>query len=161
AAAHRPEGLLPAKNTLTEEHWKNRLLVTDRDSSIDELWRVIDGAIVDVGLETARRKKRLLELDPNAAMDPEKSTITLIKMLSWSAKLLGMPTPKVFLVESLPAPFFAPPAREPTLLVDKTLGSGLEMPALAFLWSRQLVFLRPEHRAMIFFPSAAELGALV
>jgi tetratricopeptide (TPR) repeat protein len=161
ASAHRPEGLLPAKSTLTDEHWKKRLLARDRDASIDELWAALDGAIVDVGLETARRKKRLLELDPSAAMDPEKSTATLIKMLSWSAKLLGIATPKVYLFEALSVPLFAPPAREPTLLVSKTLGSGLEMPALAFLWSRQLAFLRPEHRAIVFFPSAAELGALV
>jgi hypothetical protein len=45
--------------------------------------------------------------------------------------------------------------------VSKALGSGFEMPELAFLWSRALTFLRKEHRPLLFFPSVPELAALL
>ncbi|HVU03047.1 MAG TPA: tetratricopeptide repeat protein [Polyangiaceae bacterium] len=161
AAAHRPEGLLTVAEPLGEDQWNRRLFSTDRDSAIDSLVRGLGPALVDVGLETAQRKRRLVALDPSTAEDPQKSTATLFKVLGWSARLLGIPVPRVHLVDGLRVPFFAPPAREPTLVVSKALGSGLEMPALAFLWSRQLVFLRPEHLAVVFFPTAGELASLL
>jgi hypothetical protein len=153
--------LLTVADALTEDHWNRRLLSSQRDAALDSLIRVLGDALVDVGLETAQRKRRVVSLDPSTAEDPQKSTATLFKVLGWSARLLGIPVPRVHLVDGLRVPFFAPPTRDPTLLVSKALGTGLQMPELAFLWSRQLVFLRPEHRAVVFFPTAAELAALL
>jgi hypothetical protein len=60
-------------------------------------------------------------------------------------------------VPELGSAFAAPPTREPTLIASRSMGSGLDLPELAFLWSRQLTFLRSEHRAFSLFPEIGEL----
>jgi hypothetical protein len=161
ADAHRPEGLLPAKDSLSEEHWMKRMLSPPRDGKLDEIFAALGDAVGEVGLETARRKRRLFVGDPSTEHDPKTSTITLVKTLAWSARLLGVGLPKVFIFPELETSFAVPACADPTICVNKALASGLEMTELAFLWSRQLAFLRPEHRPFLFFPSVSELAALL
>jgi hypothetical protein len=161
AETHRPEGLIAAKDSLSDVHWMKRMLSPEHDAALGEIFSVLGDAVVEVGLETARRKRRLFAGDPSTEQDPKTSTITLIKMLGWTARLLGVGLPKVHILPELRTSFAVPPSRDPTIVVDKSLASGLEMPELAFLWSRQLVFLRPEYRAFRFFPSVSELAALL
>jgi hypothetical protein len=84
-----------------------------------------------------------------------------VKTLAWAGRLLGVALPKVYILPDLRTSFSVPPCREPTIVVNKALASGLEMPELAFLWSRQLAFLRPEYLAFRFFPNVSELAALL
>jgi tetratricopeptide (TPR) repeat protein len=161
AGAHRPDGLLPAQGTLSEEHWTSRLLCPERDPLVDGLFAALGDALVEVGLETARRRRRLVALDPSTEQDPATSTATLVKTLSWCARLLSVSVPKVHVLPELRNPFVVPTVERPTLLVSKALGSGLSMPELAFLWARQLVFVRPEHTAFRFFPEVSDLAALL
>jgi len=161
ASAHRPEGLIPARDCLGDGPWIERLFCPERDALVDRLLNTIgDQAIVEIGVETARRKRRLVATDPATEQDPNTSTTTLLKTLAWSARLLSIPVPRVHVDPALQAPFVVIPAPEPTVVVSRSLGSGLGMPELAFLWSRQLTAFRPEHRASSFFPSAPELSAL-
>src|SRR5262249_33241820 len=59
ADAHRPEGLLPVKESLTDEHWAKRSLSPDHDGGLHAIFSALGDALVEVGLETARRKRRL------------------------------------------------------------------------------------------------------
>lgn len=161
AETHRPEGLISAKDSLREEQWMKRMLSPEHDATLGEIFSALGDAVVEVGLETARRKRRLFVGDPSTEQDPKTSTITLIKTLGWTARLLGVGLPKVHILPELRMSFAVPPCRDPTIVVDKSLASGLEMPELAFLWSRQLVFLRPEYSAFRFFSSVSELAALL
>jgi hypothetical protein len=161
AGAHKPEGLLPARGSLSEEDWKNRLLCPERDAKVDEIFSQLGPAVLEIGLETARRQRRLMSLDESTLQDPSKSTATVAKTLLWAAKLLGVWVPKLYVVPELGSAFAAPPTREPVLVVSKSMGSGLDLPELAFLWSRQLTFLRAEHRAFSLFPELAELTDLL
>jgi tetratricopeptide (TPR) repeat protein len=161
AQTHRPEGLLAARGCVSEAHWRERLFCPERERFVDDLFAAIADAIIEVGIETGRRKRRLEQLDPSTAYDPQASTATLAKTLLWSARLLGMQLPKLYVVSDLKTAFATAPVKEPTLLVSKALGRGLELPELAFLWSRQLAFLRPEHRPIVLFPNVAELASLI
>lgn len=161
ASAHRPDGLLPARDSISEKDWQSRLFCPERDARVDELFAALDTAAIEVGLETAARKRRLTKVGDSTLHDPNTSTATLLKTLSWSARLLGMSVPRVHVLPEWETAFAALPTREPTLLVSKTLGSGFEMPELAFLWSRALTFLRKEHRPLLFFPNVPELAALL
>jgi len=161
AGARRPDGLLPARDRVAEQDWTAKLFCPERHSAADDLFAALDGAAIEVGLETARRKRRLPALDPSTAQDPETSTATLAKTLLWTSKLLGLDVPRLHVLPELNANLLTPPAREPTLLANRALGSGLELPELAFLWGRQLTFLRPEHRLLSFYPTVPELASLV
>jgi tetratricopeptide (TPR) repeat protein len=161
AGAHKPEGLLPARGALIEDDWKNRLLCPERDAKVDEIFSQLGSAVLEIGLETARRQRRLVALDDSTLQDPTKSTATVAKTLLWAAKLLGVWVPKLYVVPESSSAFAAPPTREPTLIVSKSMGSGLDLAELAFLWSRQLTFLRSEHRAFSLFPEVGELTDLL
>jgi hypothetical protein len=161
AGLHRPDGLIQAKGVLGEEDWRRRLLYPERDSLLDALLLALGSAAVEVGAETARRKRRLPVLEASAEQDPAKSTTTLARTLVWSARLLGIPTPALYVVDGVAGEISAAPTVAATALASKSLGSGLGLPELAFLWARRLVSYRPEHRITVYLPNAAELEDFV
>jgi hypothetical protein len=161
ASLHRPEGLLAAKGVLGEEEWQRRLLFSERDPTLDAIFVALGAAAVEVGAETARRKRRLPVLEPGSEQDPAKSTTTLARTLVWSSRLLGIATPALYVVDGAPGELTPAPTVASAVLASKSLGSGLELPELAFLWARRLVLLRPEHRIAAFLPNAAELEDFV
>ncbi|HTQ04606.1 MAG TPA: hypothetical protein VMI54_12150 [Polyangiaceae bacterium] len=160
AAAHRPEGLLPALGCVTEADWLKNVLCPERDPADEKLVRALGDAAVSVGLETAHRKRRVPELDPGAAQDLEKSTTTLARTLVWTARLLGLPRPRLHVQDAVPGELVVAPVEELTVLAGKVLASGLTLPELAFRWARCLVLLRPEHRLLPLFAEPGELDAL-
>ncbi len=161
AGLHRPDGLIAAKGVLGEEDWRRRLLYPERDGVLDALFYALGNAAVEVGAETARRKRRLPVLESSAEQDPAKSTTTLARTLVWSARLLGIPTPALYVVDGVAGEISGAPTATPAALASKSLGSGLGLPELAFLWARRLVSFRPEHRITVFLPNAAELEDFV
>jgi hypothetical protein len=160
ASSHRPEGLLPAASVLSEREWQQKLFCLDRDAGADDLLQALGGTALTLGLETARRKKRAPLLDPATAHDLEKSTTTLARTLLWSSRLLGIPQPRLHVLDDVPGDLAVAAIGEPTLLAKKSLGSGLALPELAFLWARCLVFLRPEHRVLTLLSGPHELESL-
>jgi hypothetical protein len=160
ASAHRPEGLLAAQGVLHETDWQKKPLCSDRDPLLDAMFSALGDAVTELGVETARRKRRLPALDPASEQDPEKSTTMLARTLLWSARLLGILRPKLHVLESVAGDLAVAPVSESTMLAGKALGSGLGLPDLAFLWARRLVLLRPEHRALALF-EPEELESLV
>jgi hypothetical protein len=162
ASAHRPEGLPAALGVLSEEDWKKKLLCIERDAELDAVFAALDKATLAVGLETVRRKRRSPTLEASTEQDLEKSTTTLARTLAWSARLLGFVRPRFHLLESVNGIGLAvAPVEEPTLLASRALGSGFSLPELVFLWSRTLVLMRPEHRALTLFTGPKELETLL
>lgn len=160
ASAHRPEGLLPARGNLDDRTWTSNLLSPERDPVTARLIEVLGEAATEIGLTNARRKKRVKPLDPASLQDPSKSTTTLAKTLLWTSKLLGIPTPALYVVPELEGSLEVAAEKTPSLLVSRALGSGLSLPELAFLWGRALSLLRPDHRLTVLFPSVDELADL-
>jgi len=158
--AHRPEGLLPARGVVTEADWLQNLLCPERDPITEELVRTLGEGAVELGLETAQRKRRAVALDPTSAQDPEKSTTTLARTLVWSARVLGLPRPLLHVRDAVAGELALADVRAPTVLASKALGSGLTLPELAFRWARVLVYLRPELRLYAHFSAPGELEAL-
>ena len=161
AGLHRPEGLIAAKNILDDFEWKKRQLYPERDPALDALFHALGKASVEVGAETAQRKRRIPTLDAQTEQDPAKSTTTLARTLVWTARLFGIVVPKLYVVDSSSPDLTPAPTVEPIVLASKSLGSGLGLPELAFLWARRLVLFRPEHRIATFLTNAAELEDFV
>lgn len=159
-AMHRPEGLLPAQGVVTEADWLANLLAPDLDLRTQELVRALGDGAVELGLETAQRKRRAVALDPTTEQDPEKSTTMLARTLVWSARVLGLPRPKLHVRDAVPGELAVADVKTPTVLASKSLGSGLTLPELAFRWARVLVYLRPELRLYAHFSAPGELEAL-
>jgi hypothetical protein len=160
AATHRPEGLLAAKGVVTEADWLKSLLCPERELENEALVRALGDGAVRVGLETAWRERRVPSLEPAQEQDPEKSTTMLARTLVWTARLLGLPRPRLFVLDSVAGDLAVAPTPELTMIASKALGSGLTLPELAFRWARRLIFLRPEYRLLTLFSAPGELDAL-
>jgi hypothetical protein len=160
AAAHRTEGLLPAQGVITESDWLAHLLEPERQEDDALLVRALGEAGVRVGIDAARRKRRVPLLDPATEQDAEKSTTMLARTLVWTARLLGLPRPRLHVLEGVASELSVAPSAELTVLASKALGSGLTLPELVFRWARCLVSFRPEFRLFALFTEPGELDAL-
>lgn len=84
----------------------------------------------------------------------------LAKTLAWTARLLGMKPPQLY-VSADSEGLSVAPIETPAVLASRSLGSGLGLGELAFLWGRQLPRLRGELRALSLLAGVSELSALV
>jgi hypothetical protein len=158
--AHLPEGLLPAQGVVTEADWLQHLFCPERNDADLALVRALGEASLHVGVDTARRKRRRPELEPSTLQDTETSTTMLARTLVWTARVLGLPRPRLHVLEHVAGDLAVAPTTELTVLAGKALGSGHTLPELAFRWARVLVLLRPEYRLVSLFREPGELAAL-
>ncbi|HEY4157291.1 MAG TPA: tetratricopeptide repeat protein, partial [Polyangiaceae bacterium] len=161
ASQHRPEGLLAARTSLRETDWLEGHLYPDKDEPLTQLIFAMREAALEVGLAAAQKRHKSIELDPSALQDPQKSTTTLAKTLVWTARLLGVKTPELYVMPEAPGDLSAVPLRSAASVASRSVGSGLGLPQLAFLWGRHLVQYRPDHELLVFFPALADLSALL
>ena len=161
AGQHRPEGLLAARMNLAEKDWLEGHLSGSVDAELGQIVVMLREAIIELGVADAKKQGRQFELDPRAAQDLAKSTTTLAKTLLWTSRLLGIQTPELYVVPEVSGELAAHPERNPISVVSRSVGSGLGLPELAFLWGRHLVQFRPEHELSLFFPAASDQAALL
>jgi tetratricopeptide (TPR) repeat protein len=161
ASQHRPEGLLAVRTNLAEKDWLDGHLSGDVDPALSEIVVMLRDAIVELGVTAAKKQGSKLELDPATAQDPAKSTTTLAKTLLWTSRLLGIRTPELYVVPEVSGELAAQPERSPVSVASRSVGSGLGLPELAFLWGRHLVQFRPEHELSLFFPDPTDQTALL
>jgi hypothetical protein len=160
AASHRPQGLLAAQGVVAEADWLKNLFCPERDQADEALVRALAEAAAAAGVERAWRERQLPTLGPATEQDLEKSTTMLARTLVWTARVLGLPRPRLHVFDTVPGDLTVAPTREPMVFASKALGSGLTLPELSFRWARVLVLLRPELRFLALYAQPGELGAL-
>jgi hypothetical protein len=161
ASQHRPEGLLAVRTNLAETDWLEGHLSGDVDRELGELVVMVREAVVELGVAAAKKQGLKLDLDPASAQDLAKSTTTLAKTLLWTSRLLGIQTPELYVLPEVSGDLAAQPEQRPISVASRSVGSGLGLPELAFLWGRHLVQFRPEHELSLFFPAASDQVALL
>jgi hypothetical protein len=161
ASQHRPEGLLAVRMNLSETDWIEGHLSGDVDRELGELVVMVREAIVELGVAAAKKQGSKLELDAANAQDLAKSTTTLAKTLLWTSRLLSIQTPELYVLPEVSGDLAAQPEQRPISVASRSVGSGLGLPELAFLWGRHLVQFRPEHELCLFFPAPSDQVALL
>jgi tetratricopeptide (TPR) repeat protein len=161
ASQHRPEGLLAVRMNLTETDWIEGHLSGDVDRELSEIVVMIREAIVELGVAAAKKQGTKVDLDPASVQDLAKSTTTLAKTLLWTSRLLSIQTPELYVVREISGDLAAQPEQRPISVASRSVGSGLGLPELAFLWGRHLVQFRPEHELSLFFPAPSDQVALL
>lgn len=161
ADQHKPDGLLAARSTIQGAEWSNALYTPAYDPALARIFFALGPAAVRVGIGLAKHKNRFTTPDPSTLQDAEKSTTTLAKTLVWTSRLLGFAPPQLYVLPELSAGLAIAPQEQAGALVSRSLGSGLALGQLAFLWARLLPQFLDEFRALPLFPSPAELSALL
>jgi len=119
-------------------------------------------AAIAARADALRAKKALPKLEPSEKQDVERTTVSAVRMAGWVSKLLGMPTPDVYVrPHDVPGGIAAVPAVEAALALGPSILTGRPVTELAFLFARELAHLRMTGRVLTFYPDIAELRALV
>jgi len=154
---HKPEGLLAARTTIPISDWP---LAELSGGVLDPLLHELGEGAVPFGIALVKQTGSYAEPDPSTLQDPEKSTTMLAKTLAWTARLFGLKVPMLYLTAEESGLVVAP-VEEPAVVASRTLGSGLGLGELAFLWGRRLPWLRPEWRLLSVLGQPKELSAFV
>lgn len=156
---HRPEGLPPAREPVPSAAWETTLFAEDEEPELRAFFTALGPAVGRVGVAFQKEKKRYAEPSPETLQDPEKSTTMLAKTLLWTARLLGVSVPTLFVVPELATGLDVLPLDPPGVAASRALGSGHSLGQLAFLWGRLLPRYRPELTPLRYFRTPSELAA--
>lgn len=160
ADTHRPEGLLAVTAPITEEEWRRGAFTPDRDDPLETLFALVRRPAIAYRLDALARARQLPTLDPSLLLDPQTSTTMLARSFLWAVQVLCVPQPALYVHPALEVGLIAPPTREPASVVNRALGSGLDLRELSFLWGRHLTVFRPELRLLTFYPTVELLTQL-
>jgi hypothetical protein len=100
--------------------------------------------------------------EPSERQDVERTTVSAVRTAVWVSKLLGVPTPALYLrPHDVPGGVAVMPTLEPALALGPSVLTGRSVTELSFLFARELGHLRMTGRMLAFYPQVNELRALV
>jgi hypothetical protein len=159
-AAHRPEGLIRPKTSLTREGWQRHLFHPEEEILTGEIFSVIVSAVLLGRVSALKRDKQLPLLDPARRQDPATSTVQAVRCFSWAGSILGMTPPTLYVDPDFePAVQMVPGIPPVTRLGQRSL-SGRSPVELAFLAGRHLAWYREERFVRLLVPSIVDLEDL-
>lgn len=131
---------------------------------MDDVLTALFGAVARAGalarVEQLVAHGRLVALDPTARLD-DASTASVVRGFQWSARVLGVACPDLYVVPEVPGEIAAVRAHEPSTAVGPSIVSGRSAKDLAFLAGRHLTYYRREHQVLVYFPTRDELTRLL
>lgn len=156
----RPEGAIRPTTALDPAWWDECLGASGCDAIVKDILRVVGGAAIELRLEELAAKKKLPPLDASAKHD-KTSTASVVRTFVWAARALGIALPDLYMLDDVPSGIAAVPATTPATALGPQVRSGMTVQQLAFLAGRHLTYYLPEHYALVFFPTLADLSSLV
>jgi len=148
-----------ARGTLDTDAW-NLLRPADADDVLCDLFGSIARAGVLARLEQLVARNRLVELDPTTRLD-EASTASVVRSFQWAARVLGVPSPELYVVDEVPGEIAAVRQPQPTTAVGPSIVRGRSAKDLAFLAGRHLTYYLTEHQVLVYFPTREEVTRLL
>lgn len=156
----RPTRLSSPKTSLSATAYRDLLLHAEADVLTGEIFGVIAPAVLVGRVTTLRRDNKLRKPDPETRQDPEKSTLTAVRALSWSAAILGLAPPSMYVEKERQVFYEHLPGVPPSTIVGAAALRGRTQLELAFLAGRHLSYYRQEHFIRTLFRSVPDLEDL-
>ena len=156
----RPEGPIRPTTALEDAWWDECLRAPGADPIVCDILRAVSQPAIALRLEELAAKKKLPALDPATKQD-KGSTASVVRTFVWAARALGIELPDLYLLDDVPSGIAAVPAATPGTALGPQVRSGMTVQQLAFLTGRHLTYYRPEHYALVFFPTLADVSSLV
>lgn len=156
----RPDGPIRPTTALEESWWDECLRAPGADPIVSDILRAVSDTAIAIKLEQLAAKKKLPALDPATKQD-KGSTASVVRTFVWAARALGIAVPDLYLLDDVPSGIAAVPAASPGTALGPQVRAGMTVQQLAFLAARHLTYYRPEHYALVFFPTGADLSSLV
>lgn len=157
---HRKRELPKFTNAVSSDAWRRLLFHPDEELLVGDIFSVITSAVLLGRVSALRRDKLLPKLDPNRKQDPATSTISAVRAIAWSAAILGLKPPPIFVDPELNQSIEMIPGVPPNLRVGSKLLSGRTPLEVAFECGRELASFREEHFVRWLFPGIPDLEDL-
>ena len=154
----RLEGPIRPARSLDEAGWGD-LAAPGSDDVVAGVLRAVALAARAAQVEELRDARKLVPLDP-ARKQSTTSTASVVRSFQWAAQVLGIEAPALYVMDSVPGGIAAVQAAEPSTALGPDVLRGLGTKDLAFLAGRHLTYYRPEHYALLHYPTLAELSVL-
>jgi tetratricopeptide (TPR) repeat protein len=148
----------PARS-LDDAAWDELLRAPGADDVVADVLRAIVDAAAAAHVDELRERKQLVALDP-ARRQSAASTVSAVRSIQWAAKVLGVGAPELYVLDAVPGGIAAVQAAAPSTALGPDVLRGLTVQELAFLAGRHLTYYRPEHYALVHYPTIPELSAL-
>ncbi|HEX4337734.1 MAG TPA: hypothetical protein VH062_17595 [Polyangiaceae bacterium] len=159
-AERKSSALIAPRASLSAAAWYDHLFHPDEEVLTGQIFGVIAPAVLIGRVTSLRRDKTLHIPDPTTRQQIEKSTLTAVRALGWSAAILGLAPPPIFVEKNRETAFQHVPAVPPITVVGHGALSGRTQLELAFLSGRHLAWYRQEHFVRTLFSSVADLEDL-
>jgi tetratricopeptide (TPR) repeat protein len=130
------------------------------DDILAEILSIVRDVAVQHRSDVLAREKQLTSLEGLKTLDP-KGTGSAARTFQWAAKVLSIDLPVLVTMDGVASGIAAVRASQPAVAIASDLLVGKSVMELAFLAGRHLVYYRPEHYALVFYPTLADLTALV
>jgi hypothetical protein len=159
-AERRSTALIAPRASLSAAAWYDQLFHPDEEVLTGQIFGVIAPAVLIGRVTTLRRDKKLHQPDPKTRQELEKTTLTAVRALGWSAAILGLQAPPIFVEKDRDVAFEHIPAVPPLTVVGGRALHGRTQLELAFLGGRHMAWYRQEHFVRTLFSSVADLEDL-
>ena len=156
---YRPDGPIRPTRSLDDAAWDELLRAPGADDVIAAVLRAVVGTAAAARVEELRQARKLLSLDP-ARRQSATSTVSVVRSFQWAAQVLGVDAPDLYVMDDVPGGIAAVHAATPTTALGPDVLRGLTTKDLAFLAGRHLTYYRPEHYALICYPTLNDLSCL-
>jgi tetratricopeptide (TPR) repeat protein len=130
------------------------------DDILEEILGIVKDVAVQHRVDVLGREQKLSITHEQKKLDPE-GTGSAARTFAWAGKVLGIDLPDLVVMDDDRTSVAAMRAAAPSVAVGPSVLTGRSVMELAFLAGRHLVYYRPEHYALIFYPTLADLTALV
>jgi hypothetical protein len=154
----RSVGPVRARAPLDAEGWA-LLRAPGFDPVVSALFAAVEGAAIAVALEDGGEEGKLLATAREHRLS-ETSTASVVRTFQWASRFLGVRCPDLYAVDDSPG-ILSVQASEPSTVLGSAVLSGRPAKDLAFLAGRHLTFYRPEHHALLYYPTREALTALL
>jgi tetratricopeptide (TPR) repeat protein len=153
--AHHTEVVRPTA-VFDERIWREEIRAEGADEAVAAILRTVGRAAAELRVSTLRKEKKLLSLSPQRKQ-AETSTASIVRTFVWASHVLDVPLPELYLYDDVPGGLAAVQGDVRATAIGPSVLTGLPLSDLAFLVARHLTYYRPEHYALVFYPTLQEL----
>ena len=156
---YRPDGQIRPTSALDDLAWDSWLRAPGADEVVTGILGAIVPAAVKMRVDELRAQKKIVALDPQRRQPPT-STASVVRSFVWASQVLGVTLPDLYVLDSVPGGIAAAQVATPSTALGPDVLLGHSAQELSFVVGRHLAYYRPEHYALVFFPTLNDVTAL-
>jgi hypothetical protein len=156
--AHHTEVVRPSA-AMGEGHWRDSIRAEGADDTVAAILRAVARPAAALRVDSLRRDNRLFSLKPERKQSTT-STVSIVRTFVWASQVLDVPLPELYLHDDVPGGLAAVQGDARATAIGPLVLNGMPVQELVFVVARHLAYYRPEHYALVFYPTLPELLSL-